>query len=57
MRRELHCDRFACHQCEFLLNFSKVPVFGNTIRPHALIAFNEEIIQLGFTARAADPAK
>ena len=60
-RNEVRCklDYYprAGRQREFLLNLGKVPVLGDAVRADALVALNEEIVNFGLSAGAADPAE
>src|SRR6266700_3443397 len=57
MRRELNCHRLACGKGKLLLDFGKVAMFRDAVRPDAFVALDEEIIELRLAASAADASK
>jgi len=55
--RELNRELRARRQRELFFDFRKVPVFGHAVRPHALVALDEQKIQFGLPSRATDAAQ
>jgi len=56
MGRALDRDRRGRPQRQSCSVSDKCRVLGNAIRPGAFVAFDEEVIELGLSARAADAA-
>src|SRR5688572_25321826 len=54
---ELDSDFFAGGDGKFLFDLRKVPMLRDGVRANTFVAFNEEIIELGFASGAADAAK
>ena len=54
---ELDDDRRAGGQGKFLLDFGKVPVLRNAVRPDAFVALDKKIIELRLAPRPAHAAQ
>ena len=57
MRRELDGYRTAGRDRKLLLDFRKMPMLGDAVGPHAFVALDEQVIELGLAPRAAHAAE